>query len=242
MILSEKGSWEIEQIGIIYSCYAEKFGIPRQPGLVDKARANLVLKEPFNRREMVKELSRFSHLWIIFLFHESIGEGWKHTVRPPGLGGKQRVGVFASRSPHRPNHIGFSAVRLVHIFFDDNQVSLELEGGDFLDQTPVIDIKPYISYSDSITNSTGGYTGLKKPKIEIQFSRGAEKFCGDYCDATGRDLQGLIYQVLSQDPRPASQRRKEKDFGVQLWDVNIRWHAKGEKFMVFECRETHGAV
>ena len=102
----------IEPIGIIHSCYPEKFGIPRQPGLVKSAKARLILLEPYNRIEMVKGLAEFSHIWIQFLFHNTVNEGWRATVRPPFLGGKRRVGIFASRSPHRPNHLGISVVRL----------------------------------------------------------------------------------------------------------------------------------
>ncbi len=95
MGLAEGGTWKIDPIGVIRSCYVEKFGIPRQPGMVDKARAHLELLSPYNREEMVKELAQFSHLWIVFLFHKTVDEGWKPTVRPPGLGGQKRVGVFA---------------------------------------------------------------------------------------------------------------------------------------------------
>lgn len=205
--------------------------------MVEKAQAHLVLSGLCGREEMVRELNQFSHLWIIFLFHQTVKEGWKAMVRPPGLGGQHRVGVFASRSPHRPNHIGLSAVRLVNISVDDNRVTLELGGGDFLDKTPVLDIKPYIAYSDSIEQSTGGYSGNINSTIRVRFSKEAEKFCNDYRRNSKRDLQGLISQVLAQDPRPASQRDKKTDFGMRLWDVNVRWRVAENIFTVVWCRK-----
>ncbi len=238
--LFEQTALEIEPIGIIHSCYTEKFGIPRQPGLVDKAHASLILSENYNRQEMVKELNQFSHIWVIFIFHATIKEGWKPTVRPPGLGGQVRVGVFASRSPHRPNHIGLSVVRLLEISLNNNRVTLELGGGDFLDKTPVIDIKPYISYCDSVEDASGGYSGLFNPDVDVIFTEKVEKFCSKYQKEKQRDLKGLISQTLTQDPRPASQRTREKKFGFRLWDVNVRWCAEDKGFLVFDCQKIQG--
>ncbi|MBE0584885.1 MAG: tRNA (N6-threonylcarbamoyladenosine(37)-N6)-methyltransferase TrmO, partial [Desulfofustis sp.] len=129
-------------IGIIRSCYRQKFGIPRQAGLTPSASAELQLVRPFARREMIQGLEQFSHLWLLFLFHGVVGDGWQATVRPPRLGGRKRIGVFATRSPHRPNHIGLSAVRLLGIESDGDGVTLALGGVDLLDGTPVLDIKP----------------------------------------------------------------------------------------------------
>jgi len=207
---------------------------------VDKAHASLLLSEKYNRQEMVKELKQFSHIWVMFIFHETIKEGWRATVRPPGLGGKVRVGVFASRSPHRPNHIGLSVVRLLGISFNNSRVTLKLGGVDFLDKTPVVDIKPYISYCDSVEGASGGYSGLLNPDVEVMFTEKVEKFCSKYQEETQRDLKELISQVLGQDPRPASQLRREKDFGIRLWDVNVRWHAEANDFLVFDCQKIQG--
>ena len=144
-------------IARIHSCFSEKFGIPRQPGLAAKATARMEMLPPYDRSEMVRGLEKFSHIWIHFLFHDAITEGWRPTVRPPWLGGRKRVGVFASRSPHRPNFIGLSVVRLLEIHLEGKRLFLELAGVDFLDQTPVFDIKPYLPYSDRIIEATGGY-------------------------------------------------------------------------------------
>lgn len=234
--------YEVDQIGMIRSCYAEKFGIPRQPGLVDKAHSYLTLNGVYGRQETVHELTQFSHVWILFLFHETIAEGWKTTVRPPGLGGQKRVGVFASRSPHRPNHLGMSVVELITVFQGDEGVTLKLGGGDFLDKTPVLDIKPYLPYCDSVEEAKGGYAGMVTPNLEVMFSEEAERFCRDYKMTTKRDLKGVVTQVLTQDPRPASQRGRKVEFGMRLWDVNIRWRVEGEVFLVVGCQDESGSV
>ncbi len=227
----------IQPIAKIHSCYAEKFGIPRQPGLVTKAIATIEMLPPFARAEFIKGLDAFSHIWILFLFSDVMAEGWKTTVRPPGLGGQQRVGVFASRSPHRPNHIGISAVKLNAIKHDEKSLLLEVEGGDFLDGTPVVDIKPYVPFADMLPIAVSGYSARGISGMEVRLVETVVSFCRDYSKRTGRDLAGLIEQVLHQDPRPASQRQKKESFGMQLWDVNIKWRVKGNRFEVFKCEQ-----
>ncbi len=226
---------EIQSIGHIKSCYVEKFGIPRQPGLVTKAEATVEMISPFDRIEMFKELEQFSHIWIIFQFNDVFDEGWRPTVRPPGLGGQQRVGVFASRSPHRPNNIGISVVKLLSITHSEGSLKLQVEGGDFLDGTPVLDIKPYVPFADCIVKAHGGFSAKGISAMEVHFSDRAILFCKDYYKQTGRDLAGIIEQVLHQDPRPANQRPRKVEYGMQLWDVNIKWKVREERFEVTEC-------
>ena len=225
----------MEPIGIIHSCFTEKFGIPRQPGMVPAATARLELLPPCNRREMVRGLEQFSHIWVHFLFHQTVAEGWKPTVRPPWLGGQKRVGVFASRSPHRPNHMGLSAVKLEAIITDKGSVFLDLSGVDFLDQTPVLDIKPYIPYSDSLESASCGYAHGMQPEVSITFADEAEAFCAGYQIETGRDVLQLIREMIRHDPRPASQKKRKSWFGMLLWDVNIRWCVEEEGVRVVEC-------
>jgi len=204
--------------------------------MVKSATAFLELLPPFNREEMIRGLDSFSHIWVHFLFHQVLEEGWRPTVRPPWLGGKKRVGVFATRSPHRPNHMGMSAVRLVGIKREKNRYVLELAGIDFLDQTPVLDIKPYIPYSDSVDTATGGYSRNERPEIEVKFNRESSLFCAAYEQETGRKITLLIEEMIMQDPRPASQKGIKKEFGMLLWDVNIRWRTSGSLFEVWECQ------
>ncbi|MBB5347480.1 tRNA (N6-threonylcarbamoyladenosine(37)-N6)-methyltransferase TrmO [Desulfoprunum benzoelyticum] len=229
--------WTLTPIGRIHSCFTEKFGIPRQPGLVAEAKATLEILPPFDRREMFKGLERFSHLWLHFIFHGTLVEGWKNTVRPPWLGGRTRVGVFASRSPHRPNFLGLSVVRLLALRFENSKILLELGGIDLLDQTPVVDIKPYLPYSDRITEATSGYAMTIPASVAVSFSEEVVAFGMNYRNEYGRDILRLIGQILKQDPRPASQKETGREFGMQLWDVNVRWQAREKDFLVLSCRQ-----
>jgi tRNA (adenine37-N6)-methyltransferase len=231
----------VRPIGIIHSCYPEKFGIPRQPGLVKSAMARMEMLEPFNRLEMFKGLDRFSHIWVQFLFHGTIDEGWKRTIRPPWLGGRERVGIFASRSPHRPNHLGLSAVRLIGIAREGKRIFLDLAEIDLLDGTPVIDIKPYIPYSDRVDGAGDGYTGpYEGSAVDVVFSNEALDFCNRYERKTGRRLRELIYETLSLDPRPASHRPGMGEYGTMFWDVNVRWRVEKGAFQILNCEETGG--
>ena len=219
---------ELQPIGIIHSCFKEKFGIPRQAGLVREATATLELLPPWDREEALRGLEGFSHVWILFLFHGVAQQGWRPMVRPPRLGGNKRIGVFASRSPFRPNPIGLSAVELGAIERRDGRLLLELRGVDLLDGTPVLDIKPYVPYADSIPDARGGFAGQAPGAgIEVLFSAEAEHFLSALGD--GQRLQRLIVQLLEQDPRPAylegGSRRTE--FGMRLFDYNIRWSFRG---------------
>lgn len=232
----EGAAWSLVPIARIHSCFTEKFGIPRQPGLVTKSVGTMEMLPPYDRPEMFAGLDQYSHIWIHFLFHDTIAEGWRSTVRPPWLGGQKRVGVFASRSPHRPNFLGLSVVRLVAIRIGDKKIFLDLEGVDVLDQTPVFDIKPYLPYSDSIGGATSsGYTTEMREPVAVSFSDHAMVFCQSYLRESGRDLLGLIWQILRQDPRPPSQKGDGREFGMMLWDVNIRWQVRREGFFVLSC-------
>lgn len=234
-------SFSIDSIGVVHSCFTEKFGIPRQPGLVSSSMAQIELLAPYNRRELVAGIEEFSHIWVHFLFHSAVDQGWRESVRPPGLGGKKRVGVLATRSPHRPNHMGMSVVRLHGVQSKNGRLFLDVSGIDLLDKTPVLDIKPYVVYSDSLPEAQSSYAGTFT-QISVELSAKVECFCKDYQQRTGRDLATLIGEVLSQDPRPASQRGKRESFGVLLWEVNVRFQVidseEGCRFYVLECEES----
>jgi len=219
-----------EPVGMIHSCFREKFGIPRQPGLVPEARAILELLPPYNRPEAVRGLEGFSHIWVSFVFHACLGESWKPTVRPPRLGGNRRLGVFATRSTHRPNPIGLSAVELEKIEAESGKVLLHLKGVDLLDGTPVLDIKPYLPYSDRIADATGGFAAeAPAAPFEVRFSPSALDCC-----ATVPQLEALIRRILSLDPRPAYYGKGDGNrvFGMKLLDYDVKWEVDGDVVLV----------
>jgi tRNA (adenine37-N6)-methyltransferase len=225
----------LSPIGFIHSCYKEKFGIPRQAGLVPEATAILEIRPPYNREEAFKELSTFSHIWVIFLFHEVKRDGWAATVRPPRLGGNRRIGVFASRSGFRPNPIGLSAVKLEKISYEVGQLLLYLGGGDFLDGTPVLDIKPYVPYADSVPEAIGGFAVSPPPaRFDVVFSVAAEAVCRLLSSRIPR-LKALITGMLRCDPRPAYYHEKpvKKRFGMRIYDLDIKWECGDHSVIVY---------
>ncbi|MGS2722164.1 tRNA (N6-threonylcarbamoyladenosine(37)-N6)-methyltransferase TrmO [Porticoccus sp. GXU_MW_L64] len=217
-------------IGTVHSPYKEKFAVPRQPGLVPAARGRIELLPPFNHPDSVRDLNQFSHLWVLFVFHGTQQQGWKPLVRPPRLGGNQKTGVFASRSTFRPNPIGMSVVTLDAVKEEGGQSWLEISGFDLLDQTPVIDIKPYLPYCDSLGNASAGFAHHKpEAKARVTFSRQAEQQIRFAIEKIP-DLKEFIGQVLSQDPRPAYRRNDWSDsnqYGVKLYEFNIIWMVEG---------------
>ncbi|RLB87563.1 MAG: tRNA (N6-threonylcarbamoyladenosine(37)-N6)-methyltransferase TrmO [Deltaproteobacteria bacterium] len=219
--------YPFKPIGTLHTCFKEKFGIPRQMNLVKKAPATLVFHPEFAREDAIRELSGFSHIWLIFVFHKAVTKNWPVMVRPPRLGGNKRVGVFASRSPFRPNPVGMSAVRLNAIETTARGPILHLAGVDILDNTPVLDIKPYLPYSDSIPEATGGFApAAPESGFHINFS---DKALGQ-CVLLGKkipDLKSIITQVLENDPRPGycSKITDEPDkiYGIRLFDFDLKW-------------------
>lgn len=207
----------IQPIGTIHSCFREKFGIPRQAGLAKSAAATLELLPPYNVEEALRGIGEYSHLWIVFAFHESICEKFQPTVRPPRLGGNTRVGVFATRSPFRPNPIGLSVVELQGV----NGTTLELAGGDFLDGTPVLDIKPYVPYADSIPDAHGAFAhAAPEPANTVLFSEEAEAVF----QTLEKPQQRLIQDMLSYNPRPAYQADDpDRIFGTRVFELDVKW-------------------
>ncbi len=232
--MKEKYSFDV--IGVIHSCYSEKFGIPRQPGLVSAQTASLELFPPYNSPEAVKGLEGFSHIWISFIFH-AVPEGkWSPMVRPPRLGGNQRVGVFASRSTHRPNPLGLSVVELAGIDSNAKGVTLRLVGADLMDGTPVIDIKPYVPYVDSVCEARAGFAaGSPQPKLEVVFSEQAD---AQLAGLEGRypQLRTLISESLSYDPRPAYKATSGERScgGVRFYSFDVRFEVTDAVLRVTE--------
>ena len=229
-----------EPIGYIRSPYTDKFGIPRQPGLVTAAEARLELKPEFAREEAFKALDGFSHVWILFVFHQDCLEaGWKPTVRPPRLGGRESVGVFASRAPYRPNPIGLSAVEHLGLIRDERGLALRLRGVDMLDGTPVLDIKPYVPYADAIPEARGGFA-VAPPldSREVRFSPAADADLERFDPAGTRALRTFVTQVLEQDPRPGYMDRypERREFGLRLMEFDIRWRLEAGYIEVIGLR------
>ncbi|EMA8957302.1 tRNA (N6-threonylcarbamoyladenosine(37)-N6)-methyltransferase TrmO [Vibrio fluvialis] len=217
----------IEPIAVIESPYKEKFAVPRQPRLVPSATARVKLLGESNCPEAVRGIEQFSHLWLLFLFDQNLQAGWKPTVRPPRLGGNERIGVLASRSTFRPNGIGMSAVKLRGVRKQGDQIYLDLGSVDLVDGTPIIDIKPYIPYSDSIADAQGGYAEAEPEQAEVTFSAAALETLQRLPD--GQVQQAVIGEVLAQDPRPAYKKNKPdmKEYAVNLYDLNVKFMVNG---------------
>lgn len=213
------------QIGIIRSPYKEKFAIPRQPGLIEDGGGELVLLPPYNQAEAVRGLSEFSHLWVVFVFHQTMDNGWRPTVRPPRLGGNTRMGVFATRSTFRPNPIGMSLIELQDVYIQGKEVVLKLGSLDLMDGTPIIDIKPYLPFAESHPQARAGFAqSAPAGNMVVFFSPQAEQ---QLLQSLPRypHLRRFITQVLAQDPRPAYRKKEEngREYAVCLLEYNVRW-------------------
>jgi tRNA-Thr(GGU) m(6)t(6)A37 methyltransferase TsaA len=229
--------YRLRAIGIVHSCFKEKFGIPRQAGLVPAARGTLELFEPFNRREYLEGLEGFSHIWLQYVLHAAEMASRRSKVRPPRLGGNQRVGVFGTRSNFRPNPIGLSLVTLEGITLGGGGARLRLKGIDLLDQTPVLDIKPYVPYADSCPEAVGGFAGERPEAVlAVRFANPVRAALRGMRASEKRQLTRLLVQVLRLDPRPAyyAARDRKKDFGMHLLDWNVRWRVAGRTVTVVD--------
>ena len=215
----------LKPIGVVHSPYKQKFAIPRQPNLVPAGKGTIELFSGYADLNCLREIDKFSHLWILFFFHATAERGWSPTVQPPRLGGQKKVGVFASRSPFRPNPLGLSVLKYIGHESVNGRTTIEVQGIDILDKTPIIDIKPYIPYADSINDARGGYANdPPRENILIDFTIEAE----DQLLAlklTYPELRELIIQILCQDPRPAWRPKDtdKKQYGMVLYDLNIKW-------------------
>ncbi len=227
----ESGRYCLNPIGIIHSPFKEKFGIPRQPGLMPSAAARLELLPPYDREEALRGLEAFSHLWLIFVFNGVEREVWRPTVRPPRLGGNERVGVFATRSTHRPNPLGLSVVELAGIGREAGRLYLELRNVDLLHGTPILDIKPYVAYADSIPDARCGFAPEAPALVAVHFSAQAEQRCAELA---GRhpQLRRFVEEMLRLDPRPSYQKTPGRRYGVRIFDLNVVWHFDGEALWV----------
>lgn len=211
----------VEPIATVRSCFGGKFGAPRQPGLCPSAWGELVFHEAYRHADAVRGLDGFSHVWLVFGFHGTLEGGWSPTVRPPRLGGNERVGVFASRSTYRPNGLGLSLVQLEGIEWDHARAPvLKLGGLDLIDGTPVYDIKPYLSYAESVPEARQGFAASEIPRLQVVVEAAAR----DAFAVLSPRAQALIREALALDPRPAVQADDSgRVFGALLAGVDVRF-------------------
>ena len=216
-------------IGHIHTDFPSKFGIPRQSGLVETLKATITFEPEFRNPEAFRGLEEFSHIWLLWKFSKSEKSNWSATVKPPRLGGKKRMGVFATRSPYRPNDIGLSSVKLENIVFDEKLGPiLYVAGADLMDGTPIYDIKPYIAYADSHPDATEGFAGAVKGKeLAVEFP---EELLRQYPE----EKQEAIIGVLKQDPRPAYDTDETRVYGVEFAGFDVRFVVKENHLTVKE--------
>lgn len=219
---------EMKPIGWIRSDFKTKFGIPRQSGLVEELRAQVVFAPEYRVQEAFRGLAGFSHIWLLWEFSESVRESWSPTVRPPRLGGNQRMGVFATRSPFRPNPIGLSCVKLERVEPDspDGPV-LHVRGADLLDGTPIFDIKPYLPYADCRPEAVGGFAADYQARLTVDFPT-------ELADKIPAEKLAALTGVLAGDPRPPYQNDPERVYGMTFAGFNIRFRVEGDKLTVLE--------
>lgn len=220
-------AFEVRPVGMLHSPFGERFGIPRQPGLVPDVPGRLVFLRPYDRPEAVAGLEAFSHVWLLFRFHANPDAGPALTVRPPRLGGNERVGVFASRSPLRPNGIGLSAVRLEGVEQTSTGPVLHLRGVDLLDGTPVLDVKPYVPYADAIAGACSGFAVGDTPRLPVRFQPAAEARIAGRADRD--EVKAVVEAVLALDPRPGYRQGEPdsgQDLGMRLYDFDLRWRVR----------------
>lgn len=210
----------MKPIGVVESCFGEKFGTPRQSGIVESARGRIVFSDEVDD-EACRGLEEFSHLWLVFLFDQVDEEEARWLVRPPRLGGNEKKGVFATRSPFRPNRIGLSLVKFESVGVG----SLEVSGLDLVDGTPILDVKPYLPYVESVPDAKGGFAETAPVRMEVVFQ---------FDDLEGGDRR-LISEALSLDPRPAYHDDPERIYGCLLAGYEVKWRAEEGKIKVLSA-------
>ena len=218
---------EMKIIARIRTELPEKFGVPRQSGLVPQLRGRVIFEPEYRNPDAVRGLEDFSHIWLIWQFSRAVREGWSPTVRPPSLGGNRRMGVFATRSPFRPNALGLSSVRLDRVELDPALGPvLHVSGADLMDGTPIFDIKPYLPYTDSHPQATGGFTdGLAHEPLTVECSPALL----EHIPADSRE--GLL-GVLAGDPRPRYQEDPQRVYGLSFAGRNVKFTVDGDRLTV----------
>ena len=220
----------LKTIATIHTDFPSKFGIPRQGGLIDTLKATVSFEPEYRDATALRGLEGYSHLWLIWQFSESVMEGWSPTVKPPRLGGNRRVGVFATRSPFRPNPLGLTCVRLERIERSGPEGPvLHVAGADLMDGTPIYDIKPYIPYADCHPEATGGFTdGIQYDRLSVDFPEAL-------LERIPPDKRRALIEVLAQDPRPGYRRGDDaRRYGVAFAGFDVRFTVEGDALNVVE--------
>lgn len=222
----------IQIIARMKSDFPTKFGIPRQSGLVQELRSTIIFEPEFRTADALRGLEDFSHLWIIWQFSEAVRQDWSPTIRPPRLGGNTRLGVFASRSPFRPNSLGLSSVKILGLEQTAKYGTvIHVAGADLMDGTPIFDIKPYIPYSDCHTDATGGFTDTADDYIlDVVISQ-------ELLGIIPTEKHDAVKGILSHDPRPSYQRKPERIYGISFAGFNIRFQVQDKTLNVIEIKE-----
>ena len=219
----------MEPIARIHTDFSTKFGVPRQSGLVEALEAEIIFEPPYREPAALRGLEGFSHLWLVWVFHQAAGRPWSPTVRPPRLGGNRRMGVFATRSPFRPNPVGLSAVKLAGIeAAGPSGPVLRVRGADLVDGTPILDIKPYLPYADCIPEASGGFApqpALAPLTVEIPPA---------LLERVPPERREALEAVLAQDPRPRYQADPERIYGFTFAGLEVRFTVEGDRLTVRE--------
>lgn len=204
---------EMKPVATIRTPFPTKFGIPRQSGILDMLESRIVFEKEYRVKDALRGLEDFSHIWLIWVFSEAVREEWSPTVRPPRLGGNTRMGVFATRSPFRPNPIGLSCVRLLRI--EGNE--LVVSGADLMDGTPILDIKPYLPFADAKPDASGGFAEpLREYALQVEFPE-------ELFSKVPPQYRAPLKEILAQDPRPAYQQDPTRVYGFPFADLEIRF-------------------
>ena len=219
--------YSITPVARIKNGYNEKFGVPRQSGLAPEIKSEIVFNEQFRDENLIRDIEQYSHLWLIWGFSENYGE-WSPTVRPPKLGGNKRVGVFATRSPFRPNSLGLSVVKLEEVKNSENGKILVVSGADLVNGTPIFDIKPYLPYVDSISTAKGGFSeDFKDDILKVNIPEAIKnEFCSE-------DIEEII-SILSLNPKPQYQGDEERVYGLSYKNYNIKFKCNEKEITVIE--------
>lgn len=231
----EQEMFPMKIIANLRSDFPTKFGIPRQSGLVEELKATVVFKPEYRNPDALRGLEEFSHVWLIWEFSKAVREEWSPTVRPPRLGGNKRLGVFATRSPFRPNPLGLSCVKLEKIEVDPEMGPvLRVSGADLMDGTPIFDIKPYIPYADCQPQATGGFTStVERRLLQVE--------CPEHLlELVREDRRQALLGVLANDPRPSYQNDPERVYGMEFAEVEVRFSVQGETLTVREVCKKDG--